>query len=89
MLGRAISVVVLLFTLAGCGYPKLESTSGGRHDPSAREFVVLYVPAYGYTERDAYVTASGRCSPKVATKVWHDYSLLFPLDANRIGYRCD
>jgi len=89
MLGRTVFVLFFLFVLSACTSPKLQNLSGGPHDPSARECVVLYVPLGGYTERDAYALASRRCSPKVATKVWHDYSLLFPLDANRIGYRCD
>ena len=89
MLGRAISCVVLLFTLAGCGYPRLESTTGGRDDPNSREFSVVYVPLYGTTERDAYVKASQRCYPKLATKIWHEYLSISPMEGNRAAYRCD
>lgn len=85
-----IASVFLIFALAGCDTsPRLMSPSGGHDNPASREFVVGYTPAYGWSERDAYMVASRRCSPRVATRVWHEFTTIFPMDQNLIGYRCD
>ena len=83
-----VFVALLLLSVAGCG-PKLESISGGPHNPNSVEFSVLYVPAYGNTERDAYLLAAQRCGSRKATRLYHEYLTIIPMDGNRIGYRCE
>jgi hypothetical protein len=81
-------VAFLVLSLAGCGYPKVQGVNGGRDDDPTH-FSVLYVPLYGGTERDAFQAASARCSPKRATRLYHEYLSFIPSEANRIVYRCD